>query len=322
LQNLQITLLPGYHVANTVIEAQNLVKHYGSLRALDDVSFTVDEGEIFAFLGPNGAGKTTAIEVLQCLRPLTSGKARVLGYDVSDPDQTKNIKLKIGVLPQDFSTLDRLTVRENLAMFAAMYPHFRDPDELIRLLEIEDKAKVTFDKLSGGLKQRVGIAAALVNDPQVVFLDEPTTGLDPKSRREVWKVIQQLKSEGRTVFLTTHYMEEAERLADRVAVIHKGRVVANDRTTTLVEQFGGGRSIVVENVSKERFEALRREFAEIRQVNSDAIIKVAGLKQIGPAIEILERLGLSQHIQIRNPTIENMFLRLIGSNLTEEGELV
>jgi len=309
-------------VPKAVIEARNLVKQYGSLKALDDVSFTVNQGEIFAFLGPNGAGKTTTLEALQCLRPLTSGTARVLGYDVSDPSEMKNIKLNIGVLPQDFSALERLTVRENLEMFAAMYPHSLDPLELIRLLDIEDKANVMFHKLSGGLKQRVGIAAALVNDPQILFLDEPTTGLDPTSRRHVWKLIQKLKHEGKTVFLTTHYMEEAETLADRVAVIHKGRIVAEERTTNLIERFGGSRAIVVENISSEELQRLRHEFPDVYQTNNNAIIHADSPKQISATIETLEKLGLSRHIQIRNPTIENVFLHLVGSGLTEEGDLL
>src|SRR3972149_1186728 len=169
-----------------VVEVKSFVKQYGSLRAVDDISFELYDGEVFAFLGPNGAGKTTTVEILECIRPLTSGAAKVFGYDVTKRDDVKEIKKRIGVLPQDFSALDKLTVKENIDLIGGMYEKKLDTSEVIKLLDLEDKTKEKFENLSGGLKQRVGVAAALVNDPQLIFLDEPTTGLDPKARREVW----------------------------------------------------------------------------------------------------------------------------------------
>lgn len=305
----------------TVIEVDALTKKYNSLVAVDKISFNVRTGEVFAFLGPNGAGKTTTIEILQCLRPLTSGKAAVLGFDVNSKQGALEIKRRIGVLPQDFNALDRLTVRENITMFAAMYEHSKDPDELIRLLDLEDKARTRFNKLSGGLKQRVGIAAALVNNPELVFLDEPTTGLDPKSRREVWEVIQQLKRKGHTVFLTTHYMEEAERLADRIAIINKGRIAIVGTTRELLEKYGGARVLIVDDVQPAGIEQVQAELPQARQVDGNILIRVESLKEIGQVIELLSRLDIRQGIQIRNPTIENVFLQLIGARLTEEGGL-
>ncbi len=209
-----------------IIEVHALTKRYGDLTAVDRVTFSVFKGEVFAFLGPNGAGKTTTLEILQGLRRPTSGTASVLGFDVTSSKELGEIRKRIGVLPQEFSALDKLTVRENVALFASMYESSRDPDELIELLDLSDKADVRFDRLSGGLKQKVGIAASLVNDPEVVFLDEPTTGLDPRSRRAVWNVIDSLRKSGTTIVLTTHYMEEAERLADRIAIIHRGKISA------------------------------------------------------------------------------------------------
>jgi len=176
-------------MAELVVEVKSLVKEYGSLRAVDDISFELYNGEVFAFLGPNGAGKTTTVEILECIRPITSGSATVFGYDVAKREDVKEIKKRIGVLPQDFSALDKLSVKENIDLIGGMYEKKLDTMEVIRLLDLEEKTKEKFETLSGGLKQRVGVAAALVNDPLLVFLDEPTTGLDPKARRDVWSVI-------------------------------------------------------------------------------------------------------------------------------------
>jgi ABC-2 type transport system ATP-binding protein len=178
--------------------------------AVNDISFDVKRGEIFAFLGPNGAGKTTTVEILVGLRKPTSGRAHVLGFDIAK-DQ-KEIKKRIGVLPQNFNTYDRLTVKENIEYFAGMFDSRPDVDGLIKLIDLEDKKKEQFRNLSGGLKQRLGIAVALVNDPEMVFLDEPTSGLDPKARHSVWRLIEDLHDKGKTVFLTTHYMEKLRRL--------------------------------------------------------------------------------------------------------------
>src|SRR3989337_1117943 len=213
-------------MSKAVVQVDSLVKQYEKLRAVDGISFEVYEGEVFAFLGPNGAGKTTTVEILECIRPLTSGTARVFGYDVTKHEDIKEIKKRIGVLPQDFSALEKLSVKENIDLIGGMYEKKLDTMEVIKLLDLEDKVKEKFENLSGGLKQRVGVAAALVNDPPLVFLDEPTTGLDPKARREVWQVIENLKKLGKTVFLTTHYMEEAQLLADRIAIINCGKIPA------------------------------------------------------------------------------------------------
>src|SRR5215831_7149310 len=175
--------------SDSIVDVENLFKKYGDNEAVRGISFTIKPGQVFAFLGPNGAGKTTTVEILECLREPTSGKAIVLGYDVGRRSEQKEIRKKIGVLPQDFNAIDRLTVRENIDYFGAMFDHQLDPDPLIELVDLKDKRDEQFKSLSGGLKQRVGLAVALVNDPTLVFLDEPTTGLDPRARREVWGVI-------------------------------------------------------------------------------------------------------------------------------------
>src|SRR6185369_6094383 len=214
------------------IDVENLTKRYGELLAVDDISFHVRTGEVFAFLGPNGAGKTTTVEII---RPPTSGTVRLLGMDVTR--RKRDIVPRIGVLPQGFSSFDRITVRETIQYYARLFGRGnRDVDGLIELAHLGDKSREQFKNLSGGLKQRLGIAIALVNDPEVVFLDEPTTGLDPRARREVWDVLLSLKKNGKTVFLTTHYMEEAELLADTVAIISKGKIIAMGSPDQLIER--------------------------------------------------------------------------------------
>ena len=238
------------------IEISELVKEYGSIRAVDHISFKIPFGVIFAFLGPNGAGKTTTVEMLECLRTPSSGTASVLGLNIAK-DQNE-IRKRIGVLPQEFNTFDRLTVRESLKYYAMMYEKARDVDELISSVDLVDKANTQYKNLSGGLKQRVGVAIALVNDPQIIFLDEPTEGLDPKARRGVWEIITKLRDEGKTVFLTTHYMEEAETLADIVAIILDGKIRAMDTTTNLINNHGCQTKLVVHGGGAGAFEALRR----------------------------------------------------------------
>jgi len=304
-----------------IIDVTGLTKVYGDLTAVDHISFSVQAGHVFAFLGPNGAGKTTTIEMLQCLRSPTSGEARVLGFDISKAGDQLEIKRRIGVLPQDFSALDKLTVRENVALFAGMYDNSISPDEVIRLLDLEDKEETRFDELSGGLKQKVGIAAALVNNPELLFLDEPTTGLDPRSRREVWEVIRRLKKKGTTVFLTTHYMDEAQRLADSIGVIHHGRIVAHGSPSELLREHGGVSHVIVEDLEPSQADRVKEALPNARTTNGRISIPVEGMKQITDVIEALGTLGVTSDIQIRSPTIEDVFLTLVGTRLTEEGEL-
>ncbi len=221
--------------AGPAIVVDNLSKHYGAFKAVDDISFTVKSGEVFAFLGPNGAGKSTTAEMIETIRVPTSGTVMVLGMDVTK--RKSEIVRRIGVLPQNFSSFDRITVRETLQYYARVFGcrcRCRRADGSHRSCAASPRR--SFNTLSGGLKQRLGIAVALVCDPEIVFLDEPTTGLDPHARRQVWDVLKGLKERGKTIFLTTHYMEEAELLADTVAIIAKGRIVAIDSPARLTEK--------------------------------------------------------------------------------------
>ncbi|MDV3278476.1 MAG: ABC transporter ATP-binding protein [Nitrososphaerales archaeon] len=307
-------------MAEPAVTVQNLVKRYGDTVAVDGVSFEVQRGEIFALLGPNGAGKTTTVEVLECIRPLTAGRVRVLGHDISDGSGVQALKSRMGVLPQDFRTLDRLTVRENLEFFAGMYRKHAEIDNLLELLEIKDKAKVRFGNLSGGLKQRVGVAAALVNDPELIFLDEPTTGLDPEVRRATWKVIEDLKAKGKTIILTTHYMEEAENLADRIGIMVKGKIAGLDTPSNLVKTYSGGKSVVFRNGGEATFGTLRRFFDTVSMEGSDVILPIEESRDIQVALTALMDRGLQVDMALKSGTIEDVFLKLSGFRMTETGE--
>src|SRR5512147_627858 len=241
--------------AEHTIEVQKLTKRYGDLLAVNDTSFNVRRGEVFALLGPNGAGKTTTVEIIDTIRTPTSGKVTLLGMDVTK--KKHEIVPRIGVLPQGFNSFDRITVRETIQYYSRLFSMKTDIDGLVELVNLRDKTKEQYKNLSGGLKQRLGIAIALVNDPEVVFLDEPTTGLDPRARHEVWDVLLGLKKKGKTVFLTTHYMEEAELLADRVAIISKGKVIATGSPAELIEDNTNYLVLTLQSVDERVFEIVR-----------------------------------------------------------------
>jgi ABC-2 type transport system ATP-binding protein len=305
-----------------VVEVNGLVKQYEDLKAVDGVSFELHDGEVFAFLGPNGAGKTTTVEILECIRTLTGGTAKVFGYDVTKREDVKEIKKRIGVLPQDFSALDKLTVKENIDLIGGMYEKRLDTSEVIKMLDLEEKAKARFENLSGGLKQRVGVAAALVNDPQLVFLDEPTTGLDPKARRDVWQVIENLRKLDKTVFLTTHYMEEAQMLADRIAVINKGKIAAIGSPQDLISKYGGLKTVIIRRGGKKLAETLQQKYGNTTlNHDNDVLMKADDVNEMWQALSTLTSLKLDKEIEIQAPTIEDVFLKIVGGRITEEGEL-
>ena len=207
-----------------VIEVQNLTKRYGDVEALRGVSFSVSEGEVFGLLGPNGAGKTSTVEILEGLRTPDSGRVSVCGLD---PQRSgSEFKYMIGAALQSTALPDKMRVREALDLFGSFYPHRRGTAELLKRFGLEEKRNAFYSQLSGGQKQRLALAMALVNDPRVIFLDEPTAGLDPQVRREIYDIIEELKKEKKTILLTTHYIEEAERLCDRVAIVDHGNVIA------------------------------------------------------------------------------------------------
>jgi ABC-2 type transport system ATP-binding protein len=231
-----------------IIQVEDLRKSYGDLKAVDGVSFAVGAGEVFGILGPNGAGKTTTVEILEGMREPDSGTALVNGIDVQK--YPREVKKVIGIQLQSSAFFDRLNLAEILDVMASIYRRQINAMELLGTVELADRAKSLFRDLSGGQKQRFSVASTLVNDPVLLFLDEPTTGLDPQARRHMWELIQRFKSEGRTVLLTTHYMEEAAELCDRVAIMDHGKIVAMDRPAALVD------NLISRGFEKERVESL------------------------------------------------------------------
>jgi ABC-2 type transport system ATP-binding protein len=297
------------------IEVENLFKIYGDVRAVDGISLCIRKGEVFAFLGPNGAGKTTTVEVIETIRTPTRGTIRVMGMDISK--RVNDIKKLIGVLPQEFSSFDRLNVRETIDYYSRLYKTRADVDNLVKLMDLEEHAKKLYMHLSGGLKQRVGIAVALANDPEVVFLDEPTTGLDPAARREVWKVISGLKEQGKTIFLTTHYMEEAEELADHIAIIHKGKIIAEGSVDELIELHGSGLLLTFKEAGEGLISALKKmNYKTKERKNHDITINIQDKDEL---VNLLDNLKLRKlkykEINVRRSNLEEVFLKLTGETL-------
>jgi ABC-2 type transport system ATP-binding protein len=326
-----------YDRAESVITVKDLIKNYGKFTAVFYVSFTVRKGEVFALLGPNGAGKTTIVEILELLKTPTRGFLSILGNSVitgipvgnifmgADQDYS-DIKEKIGVLPQNFNAFDLLTVYENIDYFARMYSKRVDIEGLIGEFGLKDKRNTLFKSLSGGLKQRVGIILALVNDPEIVFLDEPTAGLDPRSRRDVWDAIKMLKSRGKTVFLTTHYMDEAQRLADHVCIIHKGSIVAEGTPEDLISTFGGASTLVIRECGKGAQERLIKDVPGSEASGGDVLVALAGgegmatesMSAISRAISILNAGGFScKEFYVKRSTLDDVFLNLTGEKLAD-----
>ena len=227
-----------------ILEVENLSKSYGSKKAVDGISFAVKKGETFGILGPNGAGKTTTLEMIETLRPIDGGSVKLDGFDVRK--DTQKVKYMIGVQLQSTSFMDKVKLTELLEQQAAAYGEKVDSIALLKEVNLEDKASSFVEDLSGGQKQRFSIAAALVHQPKVFFMDEPTTGLDPKARRNLWNLVDKIKAKGTTIILTTHYMEEAEELCDRVAIMDNGKIIALDSPHNLV------RDLLKKGFKKER----------------------------------------------------------------------
>jgi len=311
--------------AEYAIEVEKLTKRYGDLLAVDDISFNVRGGEVFALLGPNGAGKTTTVEIIDTIRKPTSGKVTLLGMDVTK--KKHDIVRRIGVLPQGFSSFDRITVRETLQYYSRLFCCMNtNIDELIELVDLKDKAKELYKTLSGGLKQRLGIAIALVNDPEVLFLDEPTTGLDPRARREVWQVLLGLKKKGKTVFLTTHYMEEAELLADMVAIISKGKVITMGSPEALIESNANYLVLTLKPDDEKAVEIVRKMgYEPVLDNHKDITVRVEHTDDVQKILNAIKDAGVSLHsLDVRKPNLEEVFLKLTSAALRidPDGEVV
>lgn len=293
------------------IEVHRLVKRYGDLAAVDGIDFTVTPGTVFSFLGPNGAGKTTTTEILEGLRRRTDGEVRVLGLDPWS--QGAELHRRIGVIPQDFRFFEKITAREAVEYYRALFHTHVDPAQLLAQVELLDKLNARFDTLSGGQKQKLGLALALTNDPEICFLDEPTTGLDPHARRAIWAVIRGLKRQGRTVFLTTHYLEEAELLADHVAIIHHGKIIASGTPSDIIRAHGRPARISVEG-PPELATYLQSHLSVPAVADNGRVSVEVGDKR--DALRILSAIDASglpwESFETAQDTLEDVFVRLVG----------
>jgi ABC-2 type transport system ATP-binding protein len=291
------------------ITVRGLVKRYGALTAVDGIDLTVSEGEFFGILGPNGAGKTTTLEIVEGLREPDAGEVRVLGM----PSWPRNPALlpRIGVQLQATSFFERLTAVEQLSTFAALYGvGQRRVDEMLELVGLTDKAATRADKLSGGQAQRLSIACALVHDPDLVFLDEPTTGLDPQARRNLWDLLRQINSRGRTVVLTTHFMDEAEVLCDRVAIMDRGRILQQGPPAALIRALDAPVRISVERGALDAESARALPGAE--RVEADPASVVITTRTPAPVLSALAEADALAGLQVRGATLEDLFLSLTG----------
>jgi len=301
-----------------VIEVQDLRKVYGSVVAVDSTSFTVNEGEIFGMVGPNGAGKTTTIECLEGLRRPDNGSARLLGMDPHAQRQT--IAQRVGVQLQESALPVRLKVWEVLDLFAALYHRAVDWRPLLEQLGLAEKRNAAFGKLSGGQKQRLFIALALLNDPEVVFLDELTTGLDPQARRAMWDLVRNMRQQGKTVFLTTHYMEEAERLCDRVLIIDHGRIVALDTPEALIRSLGIEKRLVFTLPPGQPAPSLASlpQVSRVEQAGERLTVYGHGERFVGAVVYALEDAGVPfLDLRTEQPNLEDVFLALTGREMRE-----
>ncbi len=307
-------------IPSAAILCRGLVKRYGEVRAVDGLDLAITPGECIGLLGPNGAGKTTTIEILEGLTPPDAGEVAVLGRRWGTNDH--ELRARIGISLQEARFSEKLSVYETLDLFRTLYPRGRDPEALLRDLSLEEKRDARVGKLSGGQRQRLAVACALAGDPEVLFLDEPTTGLDPQSRHQLWEKIEGFRAGGRTVLLTTHYMEEAERLCDRVAIVDHGKIIAQGRPAELVAGLHAPHIVEFASepaLAEEDLKAMA-SVRDFRRRDDRWFVSVAALVDAVPALlSLLDRKGarllsLSTH----RATLEDVFITLTGRELRDE----
>ena len=298
-----------------VIRAENVARRYGETVALDGVSLDVGEGEVFALVGPNGAGKTTLVRALTGTTD-AEGTVSVFGTEPESVDRER-----IGLLPQDFTPAERLTARELVDYYGGLYDERRDTAGVLADVGLADDADTHYEDLSGGQQRRTCVATALVNDPDLLVLDEPTTGIDPAGRRALWTLLEDLAAGGTTIFLTTHYMEEAERLADRVGLLANGQLVAVDSPSALVETHGGESLLRIEGDIGEN---VAEELAYPARVTDRGItVRNVPPEAIGAVVETLSAAGVAyESLTWTEPDLEDVYLELTGESVTESGETV
>jgi len=302
------------------IQARGLRKSYGDFEAVRGIDFEVAPGEVFALLGPNGAGKTTTVEILEGLRPRTAGDVKVLGYDPGT--DVRAIKDRIGVCLQSTNLPDKITVREALALFAAFYSRNIDRDRLMQRLQLWEKRNEFYSRLSGGQKQRVALALAMVNDPQMIFLDEPTTGLDPQVRLEIHGLISELRDAKRTILLTTHYIEEAERLCDRVAILDEGKIIALGTPREIQARTLGQSRIEIRTAQPLPADVPPFEESEKHALSDGGTLLTVysprPARTLPDLVKWIDQQGIDlEDIHLKRPTLEDVFIELTGKRLRE-----
>lgn len=302
-----------------VLEVKDLKKRYGSLQAVDGISFYVERGEVFTLLGPNGAGKTTTVEILEGLKTADSGEIIMLGRNCKVVDRA--LKERLGVLLQETRYMDKIKVLEMAQMFASFYRKPLPPRDIIAKVALEEKMQAFVEDLSGGQRQRLAIGLSLINDPDIIFMDEPTTGLDPQARRNIWDLIEELKEENKTIFLTTHYMEEAERLSDYVFIMDHGNIIAQGTPQSLIADLG--KENIIEfaqgGISEEALEHIQGMFPKVTLQDEKVHIHT---EQLTPDLSRLLNWSREQDLEFENlmfrrPNLEDVFLSLTGKGLRD-----
>ncbi len=304
------------------IEVSSLKKYYGSLKAVDGISFNVKEGEVFGLLGPNGAGKTTTIEIMEGLRERDGGDVKILGFDPWRNGYA--LHKKIGVIAQNFTFFEKTTPREAINYYAKLFNVKVDVDQILKDVILEDMADHVFESLSGGQKQKTGLALSLVNQPELLFLDEPTTGLDPNARRAIWEVIRKLKASGKTIILTTHYLDEAQQLSDRVAIMDHGHIVAMGTTEEIIQQHGSGERLEIHGSQQlaDYIKANTELQVDFNSARGEIIIplekKIDALAALAAAEQSRMDWG---NIQTRQDSLDDVFIKLVREPIGEQGEM-
>ena len=304
-----------------IIEVKNLCKQYKNLIAVNKISFYVEKNTVFGILGENGAGKTTTLEMIEGLRKPNSGSIKIFGYNALN-DSSK-IKEKIGVQLQSSAYYKFLTLREILLLFGSFYQTYKDPIKLLQMVGLENKANTFIEKLSGGQKQRFSIVASLVNNPELVFLDEPTTGLDPLARRNLWKLITEINNQGKTIVLTTHYLEEAETFCDRIALMDKRSIIAINETHKLIEKAENPFKVkfLVKKISRVAFSKLVKlgEMQNIVSKQTEFELKCQNQDKLNQALKIINLLSPLQ-LSVSRATLEDVFIQMTGKTIENNGE--
>jgi len=305
--------------ASKVIEVTNLVKSYGTIKAVDQISFGVSQGEVFGMLGPNGAGKTTTVEIVEGLRPADAGSATVLGIDVAK--DSRAVKERIGIQPQSPALFPGLTVREMIRFFRQLYKKSLPTSQIIELASLQESRNVLFRNLSGGQQQRLSVSLAFVNDPEIIFLDEPTTGLDPQARRAMWDVIETFRRAGKTVVLTTHYMEEAQRLCDRIAIMDYGKIIAMDSPQRLIESNIKDSAIQfkMKDYLGDQVLTSLPDVSKVIREEDDVIIYTNNIPSAisGLLAMVSQRSAELSELSVRQATLEDVFLKLTGKRIRD-----